>query len=198
MKSEMKGASKGSIPTEQRGRGATAGSDAPQLFFLLHTPALLRHNSWQPTREHATGQRLHHEPVAAEILATTVVSPCPTQNLPEAEQEASFTPFALGSYLVCQGSVQQVACLCMDESLGCPGTPRGVEHEEHVLAAHAFGGTHRGLLGHLLEGTEAHDQVKALYPLPHAKALDTTASLAEVRSLRVTFSVHFKCKDTKR
>lgn len=36
------------------------------------------------------------------------------------------------------------------------------------------------------------------YPLPSTKVLDTIISLAEVRILKVIFSVNFKCKDTKR
>lgn len=54
-------------------------------------------------------------------------------------------------YLVCHGGKQQVARLGVHEPLGLPRAPRGVQQEEHVLAAHALWGTHGFLLGHGLK-----------------------------------------------
>ena len=53
---------------------------------------------------------------------------------------------------MCNGGIEEVASLGVDDALGLACAAGGVQHEEHVLTGHGLRRTQCGLPRHCLEG----------------------------------------------
>ena len=52
----------------------------------------------------------------------------------ESEEEGTKKYISPSPYLLSEGGVEDISSLGVDDSLGLPGAPRGVQHEQLVLA----------------------------------------------------------------